>query len=55
MHMRGPSQDMLFRPTRLLCGQQQSVLSILITVACTVSMVIWDANMDQGMLYGSYV
>ena len=28
------------------------LLAILITVACTLPMVIWNGNIDQGMFYG---
>ena len=39
-------------PIRLLRGQHQNCFAILITVACTLSMVFWDANVHQELLYG---
>ena len=38
-------------PTRRLRGQHQNCLAILITIACTLSVVFWDANVHQELLY----
>ena len=51
MHVPGPSREMRLAYSTV-SWQYQSFLAILITVACTLSMVGWDAHADHGLLNG---